>query len=143
MMREILFRAKKEIEKDPQRPRGTWVFGYYVQVQARHCIFDSSDLGVYVLPETLGQFLGLWDINGRRMFEGDIVTIKDRNLGGVVYTTSLQYWQGNVCINTLTPLYPYNTGAVVEVVGNIHDDPELLKQGAVSQDNHWKMEDLL
>ena len=119
-MREILFRGKRA-------DNGEWVDGFYTCVADVHYIlsgiFDSlingiiNTRGYKVIPETVCQFTGLYDKDGRKIFEGDIM----RNTGNVV-----EFCGGNFCINGDSPL-SYWTGT--EVIGNIYDNPELLKGG--------------
>lgn len=79
-MREILFRGKRT-------DNGEWVKGFYVCVLDTHYImtgkFDSLTNGIInseaykVDPDTIGQFTGLTDENGVKIFEGDIVRYGD------------------------------------------------------------------
>lgn len=131
-MREILFRAKSIDE-------GKWVEGYYCPVAYTRFPCESSiipkddmDDGYWhserIIPETLGQFTGLIDKNGTKIFEGDIV--KDEYiLGKVVYNTKQEDFDGaaSFMIDDVDDgLQSYRFWNSVEVIGNIHDNPELL-----------------
>ena len=136
-MREILFRGKR---KDNDNP---WIYGhlhkmdgygtgyteYGIQVQD---ISTSRPWSVLVIPETVGQFTGLTDKNGNRIFEGDIVTglfLFSLPVKAVVTfqdgAFGLDWYRGG-------DLRAYNAFTSIcnveyEVIGNIHDNPELLK----------------
>ena len=128
-MREILFRGIDE---------GTnkWVYGYYYESQKpsdfggerRYYIFDSKTISKYnVLPETVGQYTGLTDKNGNKIFEGDIIegadfTIEDGGYGLVCFEDGAFEVNGNNIIGTFHENY---WGREFEVIGNIHDNPEL------------------
>lgn len=168
-MREILFRGQTEDDK--------WEYGYpyeiYRNCHTRKVIAQPPDAfgkGKYVevVPETVGQFTGLTDKNGTKIFEGDILKQKtttkfaevspfewerygvvrfgyhdwgDKNEAGYasegwyieplrsVSVNPKNYGVGyiqsglNQC-DILNEYYP------MEVIGNIHDNPELLKGGA-------------
>ena len=124
-MREILFRGKRT-------DNGEWCEGYLSKSrdenkQLKLCI-DHEEKGVMcssiVIPETVGQYTGLTDKNGKKIFEGDIV--KGTFLGFPVsikdYVFSIS-WQEDITG------YRANYFENVEVISNIHDNPELLKGG--------------
>ena len=125
-MREILFRGKRV-------DNGEWVEGDSLI----HSMFKKGDVCVgvvegmeihSVIPETVGQFTGLTDKNGKKIFEGDIL----KGMGGlyrVYFDTSLACFEwakvnGNWEENFSGFADEY------EIIGNIHDNPELLKGGA-------------
>ena len=128
-MREILFRGKRlEI--------GDLVEGSLIAYPDGDCYIarPSDDPNVLdkfdVDPTTVGQYTGLKDKHGKRIFEGDIVRFKwDRERN---YFLFIEFSDGEFCA---TPSYPSNDfwpfrlsgeNARLEVIGNIHDNPELL-----------------
>lgn len=128
MKREIKFRGKD--------PKGGWVEGYYLQDltqgKMRSYIFHCP-LYWEVIPKTVGQFTGLLDKNGKEIYEGDVIIEKVRRARKdgerLVICFDDFEWQGknaNGATTSLSLLFEYHT---VEVIGNIHDNPELLKGG--------------
>jgi uncharacterized phage protein (TIGR01671 family) len=165
-MNEILFRGKRI-------DNGEWIKGFYCQVA------DESDGGTRIkqtilVPtflcqsgfkllevdsETIGQYTGLTDKNGRKIFEGDIVRLFDISVGEIVQECGAfgigcrkqidyDYLASEIAPvtgNNNTPMFCYNDNfvslwelwwnyneesdeiSVIEVIGNIYDNPELLK----------------
>ena len=141
-MREILFRGKRV-------DNGELVYGYYFKATHHwhnHGIHEDWILrGVAqnggwvsfhgrhaIVPETLGQFTGLTDKNGKQIFDGDICQIN-----GVSYIDDTPFvveWNDEYSgwfwkelsfsfpTDTITP----EIAETAEVIGNIHDNPELL-----------------
>ena len=144
-MREILFRG---IDKGTNE----WVYGYYCESPSpfhkgkEYSIFDDKTILKYsVIPETVGQYTGLTDKHGTKIFEGDIIKEeyslngKERGVISVIeYGIVYAYFNGiGVCqrfgdgSGTSMLSVGYDSGVVYcEVIGNIHDNPELLKGGA-------------
>ena len=127
-MREILFRGKTE--------KGEWIEGFYVKDVIETYIYDRyrNTRMQSVIPETVGQYTGLTDKNGERVFEGDILEFPDR-LVEVFWHAHLGCWDSNFLKYTnkekdRVDMSPCNWEYNSEVIGNIHDNPELLKGGA-------------
>ena len=138
-MREILFRGKRI-------DNGEWVYGAYSHHNSLNRGFIVN-VGVdkispiawtcEVIPETVGQYTGLTDKNGKKIFEGDILESKFTKMPYLVcfgeYTYSDEYWDGqSVCgwynedeCGRVTVFGCPDDWATV--IGNIHDNPELLK----------------
>ena len=121
VVREILFRGKRV-------DNGEWVQGSLFAEGARFEIVRSTCNtvgieGVEVNPETIGQYTGLNDKNGNKIFEGDIIT--DRYNAGVV---EAEQWNCGCC-NEVFGFTCFNVGlSDSEVIGNKTDNPELLKR---------------
>lgn len=126
-MREILFRGKGIYTNK-------WVEGSLVIFPNTGRIkilkWNNADLDfdqIEVNPETVGQYTGLTDNNGTKIFEGDIVegadfTIEDGGYGLISFEDGAFEVNGNNIIGTFHENY---WGKEFEVIGNIHDNPEL------------------
>ena len=136
-MREILFHGKRA-------DNGEWVEGdllqikYYNKPIIEYQIMPQSPVSsAYpVLPETVGQYTGLTDRNGKRIFEGDICKFKrfnDVHIGKVVFnvtTASFIMWYQPIVGaygEKATQKMLLSVCDNIEVVGNIHDNPELME----------------
>ena len=129
MTREILFRGKRV-------DNGEWVEGYYALIiDEYHFIFTGQYELVprpdfnrfHVNTETVGQFTGLTDRNGVKIFEGDIVHVKARSCS---FTGCVIYWPEEaryVCKTKSGIRYAICNKFEFEVIGNICDNPELLE----------------
>ena len=123
LMREILFRGKR-------KDNGEWVYGFYcynpLMKRAEIFSFDETRSYVYeVIPETVGQFTGLTDKNGKKIFEGDI-------LEGLCGLHKAYFDAGFVCFDWENingkPKESFSGFADdYEIIGNIHDNPEFLE----------------
>ena len=122
-MREYLFRGK-------MIANGKWSEGNLLVTKQGCCITpDATVLGSYgaVDPETVGQYTGLTDKNGTKIFEGDIVKYGD-TVHNVVFEQRNGTAYFGLVYSTLETLSfgHYQDLKQIEVIGNIYDNPELL-----------------
>ena len=136
-MRDILFRGKRVCGND-------FVYGNLIRVDDYCCILEreedlhpmdapylDGEIGwidgkaTPVVPETIGQFTGLYDRNGNKIFEGDIIRYGDdeehlviRYIDGAFHM--LDYVDG--CRSVIWPSFEW------AILGTIHDNPELVKE---------------
>ena len=136
-MREILFHGKRA-------DNGEWVEGDLLQIKYYNkpiieCkIMPQTPVSsAYpVIPETVGQYTGLTDKNGKRIFEGDICKFKrfnDVHVGKVVFnvtTASFIMWYQPIVGaygEKATQKMLLSVCDYIEIIGNIHDNPELME----------------
>ena len=120
-MREILFRGKS-------LRTGKWIQGYLFSCWERAYIAwgmvnDNADMKE-VDPETVCQYTGLTDKNGRKIFEGDILRFEDCSNYPVVWDSDYCAF-GSCWYSDFDHLSKYRS-IKIEVVGNIFDNPELI-----------------
>ncbi|NQZ76815.1 MAG: hypothetical protein HRT61_12060 [Ekhidna sp.] len=115
MKREILFRGKCPTS-------GEWFFGFYfIDGFGNHCITDNKCNLHEVDPETVGQYTGLQDKNGVKIFEGDYINIFD-DKGRAYGHGDVSFIRGGFQCNDLVLQDVYNENLTIEVTGNIHED---------------------
>lgn len=129
-MRTIKFRA--------QDFTGSWNYGFIAKGNESAIILPLRNDGavfmginIYVKPETIGEFTSLQDKNGRDIYEGDILKCGDeKDLLEVRFVRGVFafLWNGNLDdeFPTGSPTHEW-----AEVVGNIHDNPEMIKRKQV------------
>ena len=171
-MREILFRGFSKNKNGTEKVfyngklyKGKWVEGCYFMAKDNkynilHCISEIKGEQFFkIIPETVGQYIGLQDKNGNEIFKSDIVRVAGDWVGQVVFdcgawgisilpSIDWDYLESQIkeitgCDNS--PCFCYNDNFisfwelmwnynvednwcdVVEVIGNIYDNPELLE----------------
>ena len=157
-MHEILFRGKRIDARE-------WIEGYLYRLSEKLSPFimikNKGGTAFEIIPETVGQYTGLTDKNGTKIFEGDIVeydhervttfweevpeTYKPRRSHSCHWENDVFHYKRNYVVEwkekdarwilrngsdqhdlRLMPMRMHNG----VVIGNIHDNPELLKEGA-------------
>ena len=143
-MREVLFRGKAT-NRDPDYyyrtdyKNGDWVYGLLTETENYMGFAEMTNTdgvsGIDVDKNTIGQYTGLTDKNGNKIFEGDIVAgalqwLEQKKNGIVTFrdgSFGLLWYRGEAeHFNPFTSM----CNVIYEVIGNIHDNPELLKGGA-------------
>ena len=130
-MREIEFRGIS-IDDHPGsiERKGKFIYGDYIDNEdGTYGIRDREEEWHYsVNPETVGQYTGLKDKNGKEIYEGDIFNLGDKKILHIVewYDNGFMGKQKGT-LGSYVGLAYWNSA--IEVVGNIHVNPELLKEG--------------
>lgn len=136
MNREILFRGKRV-------DNGEWVYGYVLIDNAQcswknngkcKCQHDGTDAFMFVwndyghgyddievVPDTIGQYTGIKDKNGKRIFENDIIQYDEEQFPFEFCGPEIVTWDYGVLSTIEEHLIEY-----CEIIGNIHDNPELI-----------------
>lgn len=134
-MREILFRGQtrkkgEKVRLDGTPVDGNWVYGGVAQFNEERAIIYQTEPEFHkfsVYADTVGQYTGLTDKNGKRIFEGDIVRLTFSGAVGKIicdinYSIYFNLF-GRVVDELLTDYHCED----IEVIGNETDNPELLK----------------
>lgn len=143
-MREILFRGKHmHVCPENKHLDGTWVEGYLAD--ENH--INDGKCEFLIDPETICQYTGLTDKNGKKIWENDIVEFEDCGEEGYEYKEGfdfenkarVEFTEGRWSLTdfvsdnsaVIDEMYNHaefmNLWGVCEVVGNVFDNPELLE----------------
>lgn len=125
-MREIIFRGKR-------LDNGEWVEGFYNHIpngrfgmdeHLIQTIKENGKIGMLydVDPSTVGQYTGLNDKNGKKIFEGDILSLRTGRPHVVRFKNGAFILEDSAI--------PMSFAIKFETIGNIYDNPELLKEEA-------------
>lgn len=148
-MREILFSGKRKDNGDWVKSYKQWVEGSLIHIGDFCAILEKdceekgydytyldAELGVIdgqaipVLPETVRQYVCRDDINGRKIFTGDIVRFQPNPNGHGLNNVSIVIDANTITKSGLGALWWPRERNDVEVIGNIYDNPDLVMEGA-------------
>ena len=129
-MREILFRGKRKDNSE-------WIEGYYADVAKNNIMLTgridiTETIGAEVLriiPETVGQYIGATDKNGKKIFEGDIVKFGN-NIYEIKFIEKYSRFAGTNERCVFASFLLKNS----EIIGNVHDNPELMDDSTADED---------
>ena len=131
-MRKIIFRGKRVDNSE-------WVEGYYCRAfrwagdkEPVPAIQENDSFMFRTIdPETVGQYTGLIDKNGKMIYENDILNCE---VVGIQYPAKVVFKNGSFGvaythrgIDYFNPFTSFVESVEFEIIGNIHDNPELLK----------------
>lgn len=134
-MREILFRGLHRRKGEKVKLNGMpvesmWVYGGYCQYNAeRGIIYQKEPFNKFsVYADSVGQYTGLTDKNGKMIFEGDIIKGKEKATYAIGYSDATAGFYAKATLpQKILPCMNIGTMKHYEVIGNIHDNPELLE----------------
>lgn len=136
-MRQLLFRGQTRRKGEKVRLDGTpvesnWVYGGVMQGEGDHSIIYQTEPEFHKYPvysDTLGQFTGLTDKNGTKIFEGDIIVdVYDNYQGEIRCKDSVNEMMIYCTDGSIMPFLSDIDSETVQIIGNIYDNPELLNE---------------
>ena len=119
-MREILFRGKRKDTEALIMSDSIWQSNGVIK------LWDKEDGYVEITPDTIGEYTGLIDKNGVKIFEGDIVKGSWGTIFAIFYDEALLQFRARPCLGIERDIAYYQGHNGLEVVGNIYDNSELL-----------------
>lgn len=139
-MRPIEFRGKITGSQQVEQIKNGWIYGGFFEnkIISRNMNERSSYLGFYseveIIPETVGQYIGLKDKNSKKIFEGDIVEIIEIDAYGSLDWNRVKgkviFLEGAwlVTDNRSFAIPLWSEANEIKVIGNIYENPDLLEE---------------
>jgi uncharacterized phage protein (TIGR01671 family) len=134
-MREVKFRGKSIDEE-----KTGWFYGDYCSTPNPNILFENLDGEIDcepIVPETVGQYTGLKDKNGKEIYEGDILETEKSIYDHTVLNLRVKYIGAGFALvhpehhNNISELVmPYYVNRTATVIGNIYETPELPEEQA-------------
>ena len=131
-MREIKFRGRDKLDDGAF---SEWLYGSLDLTEYRPIIRPKGGIPETVMPETIGQYIGLKDKNGTEIYEGDVLEIQTKDYvyqAVVVYVSDLASFfvseEPKEYISFTDVVFTIDDGGSITVIGNVFDDPELKEQ---------------
>ena len=129
--REIKYRGLKTFQIFSGEMKSVWIYGFYLKrgtygdpgPQAHIFVYENGYEGYRVDSKTIGQFTGLVDINGKEIYEDDIISLENGRIGVITFHNGcfvVDYLSG-----TRKALYDVQDGELT-ILGNRFETPELL-----------------
>lgn len=137
---DLTFVRAKCVDKD------SWIHGRYVYLESFrnlhshriYAVYAETDCGDFypdfyeINPDTLGRFTGLYDVDDFRIFEGDFIAVVSELTGQIIGKPHAVIWNETECCWAAEYSYgeteQLHKGVPYKIVGNIHDNPEVLKK---------------
>ena len=139
--REIKYRGLKTFQIFSGETKSIWIYGFYLKrgtygdpgPQAHIFVYENGYEGYRVEAETIGQFTGLHDCDGKEIYEDDIISFDDGKIGQV------EFFQGCFVVRdvngsgsrSLYGIQDWN----LKILGNRFENPELLISTSVEKKN--------
>lgn len=125
-MREIIFRGKR-------KDNGEWVYGDlyhdWNRLYTKPDIKIANNMGKFpIIPETVGQYTGLKDKNGKKVFEGDIIRKTNEGRNPEIFIANIHTNFRVYEDIYYSPCDHFTKSCEYEIIGNIHDNPDLLEK---------------
>lgn len=112
-MREILFRGYNKIQNK-------WYYGMLDKFDNKYLINDGSGTKSFVDEDSIGQYTGFEDMNGKRIFEGDIVSNNNVNVAQIIFNDGCWY----IKYDDKERYELSDANDIIHVVGNVYEEQQ-------------------